>query len=370
VGSRTLRIAVDGRELLGQPTGVGRYLRGILDAWNETPFQHELTIVAPGPAPRGLPSLGGRVHWHAIPARTGGTGWEQVTLGRAIGRLRPDVFFGAGYTAPLRLACPSVLAVYDVSFFAHPEWFPTRQGWRRRTLPRASARRAHSVVTISEFSAGEITTYLGVPRPAIHVAPPGAPDVSTMRPARSSSREPLVLYVGSIFERRQIPLLIEAFARTASSVPDARLVLAGDNRTTPPISPSNIAHAFGVGDRVDWRAYVTDAELAELYGRARAFAFLSDYEGFGLTPLEALAHGVPSVLLDTPVAREIYDGSALIVSRQVDAVGDALSRLLTDDQKHAQVVESGQARMARFSWRESATRILRALEQAAGTGNG
>ena len=133
----------------------------------------------------------------------------------------------------------------------------------------------------------------------IRLAPPGAPTVTPLREA-PGTREPLVLFVGSLFNRRRIPDLLSGFARAAQRVPDARLVLVGDNRTHPPIDPTAIAASLGLAARVDWQSYVTDDALELLYDTARVFAFLSDYEGFAMTPLEALAHGVPSVLLDTP----------------------------------------------------------------------
>jgi glycosyltransferase involved in cell wall biosynthesis len=301
------------------------------------------------------------------PGGSTGTWWEQTTLKRAIWRLSPDVFFGPAYTAPLRLRCPSVLAVYDVSYYAHPEWFPRREGWRRRRVTRWAARQAHSIVTISEFSAAEITRYLDVPRSAIHLAPPGAPVVT----ARSSlaAREPMVLFVGSLFNRRRIPELIEAFASVAATMPEARLVLVGDNRTSPPLDPRELAAAQGIGDRVEWLKYVPDAELEALYARARVFAFLSDYEGFGMTPMEALAHGVAPVLQDTPVTREIYGDGARLVAAAPQAVAEALTALLRDDAAHQALVAAGQARLARFSWPATADRVRRALEHAASPGS-
>ena len=176
-----------------------------------------------------------------------------------------------------------------------------------------------------------------------------------------------MLYVGSLFGRRRIPDLIAAFALTAARVPGARLVLVGDNRSSPRIDPREIAAGLGVADRVDWLEYVSDADLAEHYRRARVFAFLSEYEGFGMTPLEAAAYGVPSVLLDTPVAREVYGDAARFVSGDHEAIAAALTSLLTDTTAHDTLAAAAAARLSQFSWAQSAAVVLRALESAART---
>ena len=82
-------------------------------------------------------------------------------------------------------------------------------------------------------------------------------------------------------------------------MPDARLEIVGDNRTTPRIDVDQLIAPAASADRVHWRSYVSDADLAALYATASVFVFLSDYEGFGLTPLEAMAAGIPIVVLDT-----------------------------------------------------------------------
>jgi glycosyltransferase involved in cell wall biosynthesis len=205
-----------------------------------------------------------------------------------------------------------------------------------------------------------------VPASQILLAPPGAPVPSTPRaPADAGAREPLVLFVGSLFTRRHIPDLIAGFAHAAAHVPGARLVLAGDNRTSPRIDPRAVAGAAGVGDRVDWRAYVDDAERDRLYGSARVFAFLSDYEGFAMTPMEALAHGVAPVLLDTAVAREVYGDAARYVSAEPASIGSALASLLTDEPARQAIVDAGRARLAQFSWTRSSA-VLRAASERAG----
>jgi glycosyltransferase involved in cell wall biosynthesis len=362
--SRPLRIGVDGRELVGSPTGVGHHLKGLLAAWSADPrFRHHVTLIAPAPAPQWVGGLGERFSWRLESADRAGTWWEQTRLRRAAERSGVDVFFAPGYTAPLALFCPSVVVIHDVSFFAHPEWFGWRQGLRRRWLTRASSRRASGIITVSDFSAREIMHWLKVPRDRIHLAPSGSPAVTP--PTTLPTRERVVLFVGSLFNRRRIPELLRGFAIVASRVPDARLVLVGDNRTFPPIDPMRIASELGVGDRVTWRGHVSDDELERLYWTAGVFAFLSDYEGFGITPLEALAHGLPPVLLDTPAAREIYGESSVRVSSDPGAIADALTTLLTDERAHARALAAGRARLPMYSWAVSAAVVRDVLEQAA-----
>ena len=144
--------------------------------------------------------------------------------------------------------------------------------------------------------------------------PPGVTDRGARAPQRAV-REPVVLFVGSLFNRRRLPDLIAAFARATQDLPQARLVIVGGDRTWPPQDLAAVAAAHGVQAKTEFRRYAAEPELVELYGRASVFAFLSEYEGFGMTPLEALSADVPPVVLDTAVAREVYGDAAVFVSR-------------------------------------------------------
>jgi len=361
---RALHIGIDGRELLGKPTGVGRYTAEVLRSWaNDGDERFRYSVFLPAEPTDVLRQLGPRVEWVVVAASHAGTIWEQVRLPGAIRRAGVDVLFAPGYTAPLRTRVPFVVVIHDVSFFAHPEWFGPREGFRRRRLTKASAERAARVVTVSEFSASEIVRFLGIAREKIDLAPNGPPVAAAA--GTSGPRAPTVLYVGSLFNRRRIPDLLRGFAIVARSLPAARLVMVGDNRTTPPLDPNAEAAALGIADRVEWRAYLSDAELNRLYQSARAFAFLSDYEGFAITPIEAIAHGVPPVLLDTPVAREIYGAGALLVPPDPPAIAAALETLLTDDAAHARVLAAGRHRMADFSWTRTAATVRDVLSRVA-----
>jgi alpha-1,3-rhamnosyl/mannosyltransferase len=372
-----MRIGIDAREVAGRPTGVGRYLAELLAAWADpgsgAAARHEFVVYGPSPLPAGLSARVQSLRTNVrVVAGGGGTWWEQVTLPAAAARDRLDRFFAPAYTAPLRLSCPVALTIHDLSFFAHPEWFSRREGLRRRLLTRLSARRAAVVLTDTAFSQAEIQAHLGLPAARIRVVPLGAGTPACLeRPApgadasRPPAREPLVLFVGSVFNRRRVPDLIAAFPFVLSAVPEARLEIIGENRTFPRQDIDALCRASGVGDRIRVRSYVQDAELADAFRRAAAFAFLSEYEGFGLPPLEALASGIPVVLLDTPVAREVCGTAARYVAAgDIPAIAEALTALLSRPAARAEVLSEAGPVLARYSWPAAAQRTLTAIEAA------
>jgi glycosyltransferase involved in cell wall biosynthesis len=353
-----MRIGIDAREIVGQATGVGRYLSGLLTEWAATgaASRHEFFLYAHAPIPAAPPGFTARI----VPG-TSGTWWQQVALPAAARRDRLDVFFAPQYTAPLALQVPTVVVIYDVSFAAHPEWFRTREGLRLRTLARVGARRARAVVTISQFSRAEIAEHLGVPDRRIHVIPPGIPIRSTMAAFDRGAR---LLYAGSIFNRRHVPDLIRAFARVARTRREASLDLVGDNRSYPYEDITAILDREGLGDRIRWHRYAGDDQLSELYGRARGFAFLSEYEGLGLTPLEALSAGVPPVLFDTAIARESCGDAALYVHpRDTAGVSRAIERLLFDDSTHDSLLAAAGGALAKYDWSRAARETLALLDR-------
>ncbi len=366
-----MRLGVDARELGGRPTGVGRYLRELLVRWQSAPAcaGTDVVLFSPDAAapPWTVPSLGGaRLHWQQVPG-AGRTVWEQRDLARAARRARIEVLFSPAYTAPLRLGLPSVLALHDVSFAAHPEWYAWRHGLRLRTLSAWSARRAHTVLTLTEFSAAEIRRHMGIPAGRLRVIPLAVDyhDVAPP-PLVAPPPAPVILFVGSIFERRHLPLLIEGMARARRDIPDLRLEVIGENRTDPRQDLEALARQQGTAGALRLRDYVSDEDLERAYGTAGVFAFLSEYEGFGLTPLEAMRHRLPTVVLDTPVAREVYGvGAWYVPAGDAGAVADAVVTLLRDPDARAAQIAAGAATVARYGWDEAARATWDALRAAA-----
>lgn len=357
-----MRVAIDARELSGRPTGVGRYLTGLLDAWSKSDAarRHHWTLIAPS-APEGSARWAASVE---VVGGQGGTIWEQATLPRAVRAARADVLFAPGYTAPLTVAAPLVLTIHDVSFFAHPEWFAFREGVRRRLITAWSARRARTVITDTEFSKREIRRFIGIDAGRVRTIPLGL----DARSAGGSHEAALVLYAGSVFQRRRVDRLMAAFDLVADRVSHARLEIVGENRTSPHLDLEALRRRCRHADRITLRSYVDDATLASLYERASVFAFLSEYEGFGLTPLEALAGGVPPIVLDTPVARETCGAAACYVapSASNEEIAAAIARLLTSADARQDILRHRPDVLIRYDWNLAAAATLSVLEEAAG----
>jgi glycosyltransferase involved in cell wall biosynthesis len=356
-----MRIGVDAREIAGRVTGVGRFLGGLIREWSTSSVasRHEFVLYSPQPLELAVDTR--RFRMREVAGGTG-TWWEQVQLPKAVATDCLDAFFSPAYTAPLRVTVPTVVAIYDLSYVAHPEWFRLREGIRRRWLTDRTAAQARAIITLSEFSRGEIVERLGVPAQLVHRVVPG---IDRLRVTRTPGTEPRVLYVGSLFNRRHVPDLVRAVGTLARTHTATTLDIVGDDRTFPREDLEGLIARLGLAGRVRWHRFVTDEMLGALYGGARAFGFLSEYEGLGMTPLEALAAGVPPVVYDTPVAREACGEAALYVPAGDDAgVVRALERVLFDETSRAALLAAAPATLAKYDWTRAARETLAIIEQA------
>lgn len=366
-----MRIAIDAREMSGRPTGVGRILSRLLAVWAQLPAAqaHEFVLCVPEgltlQVPAGLPA--------SIARRPGrGTLWQQIALPRLLTAAGADILYAPAYGGPVLARLPMVVSMFDVSFAAHPEWFRPKERIARQVIARLSAARAARVLTCSEFSKREIVRHLKVPPERVDVIYPGVtvlPEIAG--PARSGEQtpgatpdeeNPLVLYAGSLFNRRHLPEVVAGFERFAAGEPRGHLEIVGENRTLPYVDLDRRIAASPARTRIRARSYVSDRELADLYRRAAAFVFCSDYEGFGMTPMEALAVGIPIIVLDTAVTREVYGPAAHYVARpDPHLIAGAIARVLFDREERARILAAAPGVLARYSWEECGRRTLQIL---------
>ncbi len=368
---RPLVVGIDGRELVGRPTGTGRYLRNLLRHWRDS--GDELLVYFNGP-----PALDPVLEHPAVRKRPLGDGcarglvWQEWILPRAAAADAIDVFFSPAYSCPLRLDRPRVTAVHDLSFFAHPQDFTLVDALRRRALVAASLRASSRVPVCSDFTARELARlFPDLAGRAVHI-PLGADGDWPPSPPRGEARRglgvtgPFILAVGAILNRRCVPELLRAVVRLRDRHPGLVLDLVGENRTHPRLDLEALVASLDLRPYVRLSGFVEDAELALRYAAADAFVSLSEYEGFGLPALEAAKHGLPLVVGRAPSQGEIFREAALLVdSRDEAEVAHALDRALSDGATREALVDAGRALAARHSWAETARLTREALLDAA-----
>lgn len=369
-------VAVDGRELQGRPTGTGRYLRSLLRVWLRTTDDVFLAYFN-GDVPADPVLAHPRVTARALGDRPlRGWRWQERRLAPAARADGAHVLFCPAYTCPLATRLPRVTTVHDLSFFALPGEFSVWDGFRRRSLVAASLRASARILAVSDFTRREIEAHFPGSTSRIVCTPEGPDDDLPPAPRREAARErlgvrgPLVLTVGTLLGRRCLPTLLQAASRLARSWPGLRLEVVGEDRTHPPIDFPGLVRRLGLETAARLSGFVSEAALADRYAAADVAVSLSEYEGFGLPVLEAMARGVPVVIGNRPALSEIFGGAALAVEpRDAGAVAAAVDRVLRSDALRDDLVARGRLLAARHTWQETARLTRQALAAAAGEGS-
>lgn len=368
-------------------TGVARYLLSLLRVWAKEYQVHEYYLYFEHDFPGDL-FLGQACFTKRLPARLPllkqnlrELVWEQTILPLAASRDRVDLLFSPAYTLPVLYGGKTAVTIHDVSYEAHGEWSRLFQRWKLRTFSGMAARRAQVVLTDSEFSKQELLKYYRLPASKIRVVPLAANDFPGPHPAgeageylkdRFGLNENYLIFVGSIFPRRCIRTLLEAFELALKDGGPASLVLVGADCLRSSFELPQAVEALNL--RLGRRAVlhlprVEDSDLQCLYKGAMAFVFLSEYEGFGLTALEAMACGTPVISARTSSIPEVVGEAALLVCDPTDAVqvSQAILAVSGDAEKRAEMVRRGLSQASRFSWDRCAEETLRVLEQCSRT---
>jgi len=364
-----VRVGVDARSLLAG-RGVSRITRELLgalaaghpeDDWHAFVPGREAVTPLPGVTLHRHPR-GGRALFGAA-ALTG-----RPTLEHLLG-LRPDVVWvPAPAPVAVRPTTPMVLSVNDLSFVERPGDFTAYERlWHRAARPARLARGAARVTAISQATAREVQRNWGVramvvrPGVATSGAQPG-PATAPTPVVPAAAHGPYLLFVGALEPRKAPDVLAAAYASARTRGLEAELVVVGEGRSDDALR--DLPGVRMLGRRAG------EAELSALYAGALAVVLPSRLEGFGLPPLEALAHGTPSVVSDLPALREVLGEGALFVTPDDPAaLAAALLRVAGDAALRRELVARGRPRVAELTWERAAHEMHAVLRDAAAEGH-
>ncbi|MFZ1400618.1 MAG: glycosyltransferase family 1 protein [Candidatus Promineifilaceae bacterium] len=281
--------------------------------------------------------------------------WEQFIWPWQLRRKRVDLLHSMAFVTPLFSRCPAVITVYDLSFYHFPERFPALQRLYLSSQTRRSCQRARRIITISESSRQDVHRFLGVPLNRIDVVVPGVdpvyrplpPDeVTAFRQKHGLGR--FVLHVGTLQPRKNIPVLIEAFARQGD--PDLKLVLVGGKGWLYDEIFRQV-QALGLVERVIFTGYVPDDDLPHWYNAAELLVFPSVYEGFGLPVVEAMACGTPVIAANSSsIPEAVGDAGLLFAPDDVETLAGQITAVLTNAALKDTLRQQGLAHAQTFSW--------------------
>jgi glycosyltransferase involved in cell wall biosynthesis len=355
-----LRILLDYRPALRRRSGAGEYVHELAAALaRQLTARDTLTLFSSSWKDRFDPAAvpGVRRVDARVPVRVLNYAWHRLEW--------PPVEFLAGpidlahamhpLLIPTRRAA-RVVTIHDLDFLDHPE--RTRAEIRRDypELAAGHARRADHVITISAFTSGEIVRRLGVAADRITIVSPGAP----AWPPRPHPRpDGPILFMGTLEPRKNVGVLLEAYARLITAVPSApRLVLAGMATAESERWLRDIARPPLAG-RVEHLGYVDPDQRPALYASASMLVLPSHLEGFGLPVLEAMTVGVPVIVSRRGALPEVAgDAGVVIEPEDADGFAAAMRRYVEDPALAAAAVERGRRRSQAYSWDASARTLL------------
>jgi glycosyltransferase involved in cell wall biosynthesis len=289
--------------------------------------------------------------------------WEQLVLPAQLHRLNPDIVHSLGYVGPVASNIPQVVSVHDVNYLGHsgrrtPIGRRAFQFFVEKTVKRAS-----HVITISNFSRGEIMKHLHVPPEKVSVVYCGAKEQDSSGTAlRQESKvlrdipQPFMIAFSSLSAHKNIARLMAAFAKISSDVPHS-LVLIGH---MPEKSSEIKAELQRAGDhRIHFTGFIPGEDVDGLMKRASLFVFPSLYEGFGLPILDAQEAGVPIACSNVAALPEVAgEGALLFDPLSVDDMAEKLKRALLDADLRESLTKKGTQNAARFSWDKAARETM------------
>jgi glycosyltransferase involved in cell wall biosynthesis len=361
-----VRILIDYRPALRERTGVGEYIHRLSEALVAiAPPADEVALftsswkdrLAPAAIP-GATTVDARVPARVLATLWHRAGWPPIEMLAGAW----DVVHSSRPTlAPTRRAA-SLITIHDLDFLDHPERAQAAYRGDYGRLVQRHAQQADHIIVISAYTAGEVESRLGVPQSRLTVCRPGAPPwTARERPPVA----PYVLFVGTLEPRKNLGLLLDAYARLAArgaALPRLLIVGRAVEESQPWLEALSRPPLAGLATHA---GYVSDEAREGLYKGAAMLVLPSFNEGFGLPVLEAMTAGVPVIAANRGALPEVLGDAGLLVEPDdVDGLVHAIDQILTRPGLAEALGSRGPRRARQFDWLSSARALRAAYDEA------
>ena len=376
----SVKVAIDIRRMT--EFGVGTYIRNVVRTLGRLDRENEYLLIG---TPAKVDEIGALPpNFHPIPLLAP----ERTLRGyrefrSALKRMNCDLIHIPNlFSVPRVLPCPYVMTVHDMLEHmtrAHAEsalWRSIYFQMTKRVLAGAAR-----IFAVSNFTRNEIEKLFEIPSERVEVVYNAIDERFLRGHATEADRDliarryqvtyPFLLYAGRISPHKNVVRMIEAFSALKTELerdqayPDLKLIIIGDDLSGNPDLRRTVVRS-GVQNDVRFLGFIPIEVLRIFYDEAKIFVFPSLYEGFGLPPLEAMAHGTPVVTSNVSSLPEVVGNAAVLVNPEnVFEIMRALHRVLLDQPLRTRMKERGYQQAAKFSWETSVRRILDAYSQIA-----
>jgi glycosyltransferase involved in cell wall biosynthesis len=381
-----MHIAIDGRTIVRNRTGVGVYADRLVRSLLHLDSRNTYTLFLLEDNPSiSAPNLN-----KVMVDRYAGMGpnrfWENFMLPVFLAKNRVDVYFSPAYVLPVlrsarRNAATAsrtryVVTLHDLVSFIYPETFTLKMRVWQRIFVSNAVRVADRILADSGATKEDILKFYNIDPKLIDIVhlPVGEQfsritDCAALEKIRKKHDLPgkFVLYVGTLEPRKNVGRLAQAYAKLPDHLRNEyALVLAG----APGWFSEDIIReidSLNLPERIRRIGYVDQRDLPAMYTLASAFAYLSVYEGFGAPPIEAMACGTPVLCSDSSSLPEaVGDAGVRVDPYDVEAIASQLERLLTDESVRKDLIARGLKRAEQFNALDKAREVLKIFEEVVG----
>ena len=293
--------------------------------------------------------------------------WTQLALPWRLWQERHllDVFFTPGHYAPRWCPVPSVVSILDLAFLKYPQSFRAQDLAQLKSWTAYSVKKAAHLIAISKATKKDIQKHYAVSRDQITVVYPGLIPLKgkPVSLSRFNIQKPYLLYVGTLQPRKNLVRLIQAFAQL-KEFPGQLVIVGKKGWLYQPIFKA--AYESGVGERLVFTGYVSDAELKTLIVNSRLLINPSLYEGFGLPVLQAMSLGTPVLVSHCSSLPEIVGQAGFYIKDPHSVLSikkGIIKALQASPSQQKKMAAQAKKRAAHFTWQKAALKTLKVLQK-------